>query len=70
MLRSFVRGGGSPTIQNQALLIGLDTLAVAPAAVVMDVCYPGWCFPVALRGLGERRDEAVEMQEEVGGEGG
>lgn len=45
-------GWGSPTMRKQGLFIGLDSLPVGIAAVVLDVCHPGWWFPVGLRGVG------------------
>ena len=56
-------------MRNQGLFIGLDSLPVGVAAVVLNVCHPGWWFPVELRGFeGEGRGsgEVVEVEEEKG----
>jgi hypothetical protein len=59
-------GWGSPTMRNQGLFIGLDSLPVGVAAMVLNVCHPGWWFPVVLRGVEERgRSEVVEVEVEV-----
>lgn len=55
-------GWGSEIMRNQALFIELDTLPVGFAAVVLNVCHPGWGFPVELRGLEERRGEVEEVE--------
>jgi hypothetical protein len=59
-------------MRNQGLFIGLDSLPVGVAAVVLNVCHPGWWFPVELRGLEEDRGTSevvgveVEVREEKG----
>jgi hypothetical protein len=61
-------GWGSPTMRNQGLFIGLDSLPVGVAAVVLNVCHPGWWFPVELRGVEVEghADLVVEVVEEKG----
>lgn len=58
-------GWGSATMRNEGLFIGLDSLHVGVAAVVLNVCHPGWWFPVELRGV-EGRDrgssEVVQVE--------
>ena len=53
-------------MRNQGLFIGLDSFPVGVAAVVLNVCHPGWWFPVELRGVEEPRDLVVEVEEEKG----
>ena len=55
-------------MRNQGLFIGLDSLPVGVAAVVLNVCHSGWWFPLELRGLDEeiRRYPDVEVAEEKG----
>ncbi|KAK5111309.1 hypothetical protein LTR85_012204 [Meristemomyces frigidus] len=35
----------NPILQTQDLFIGLDSVPVALAAVVLNIWHPGWCFP-------------------------
>ena len=61
-------GWGSPTMRNQGLFIGWDSFPVGVSAVVLNVCHPGWWFPVELRGVEVegRPDLVVEVVEEKG----
>lgn len=55
-------------MRNKGLFIGLDSLPVEIAAAVLNVCHPGWWFPVELRGaeVEGRPDLVVEVVEEKG----
>ncbi|RMX73641.1 hypothetical protein D0869_13399 [Hortaea werneckii] len=35
----------NPILRNQGLFIGLDSVAVAIAAVILNIFHPGYCFP-------------------------
>ncbi|KAF2484963.1 RTA1 like protein-domain-containing protein [Neohortaea acidophila] len=52
--------GSNRILKEEGLFIGLDSVPVGIAAVVLNVWHPGWCFP--------REEEQREVNEKVEGE--
>jgi hypothetical protein len=50
---------GSSTMHGVALFVGLDSSPIALAAIVLNSCHPGRCFPVELNWRRERRTKTL-----------
>nr|OQO21076.1 hypothetical protein B0A51_12608 [Rachicladosporium sp. CCFEE 5018] len=60
-------GGQNYIMRNQALFVGLDSVPVAIASIVLNIWHPGWCFPK--QAVGQDIMETSRSQPEKGGSG-
>lgn len=46
-------------MRNQNLFIGLDSVPVGIAAVVLNFFHPGWCFPKHHQGVARTEEKTA-----------